>query len=759
MNSASGEPEVVRLDDLARFLLPDETVGSASDTLKPLRCRVESRLPVPSGACPGAVFTVQAGSEVSVFAFNAPTDRDPDLVLLPPGAGPPESCAGQLNLTPGSCWLKVQHRASVEVEGGGPLAHTGMRLHAEAPVVFSDYRLHDLGENAARAVAADLLNPRFAQRLDDVRALRPNEALAFQATGTLRAAVEVSWCDVLASGLGALAGIVGAAAPLVVELPAAASVSGTVTLADEFTVVFSRLPDGRTRAAVKKAASRTFAGAADLGLSVELADPQQLESALRDAVAGLLGEEYATVRALVDKASLAELSENERWAAEALAERLGLEELPKGFTTLREKLQQLEGAIAEAVAELATEKLAAGFAYEYDRLARGSSVIEVVLSPDALAAHHASLCNGDLEPVLSAILGAAPGLALEGYLHRRTLERAHSWGFTLAIGPWAARGRQRRALTRVVEEDITGRKRVSCLGLGAYEGRWLTNVAEWTVDLRADMPRFAPEGAPRLSEFALGLHLAWHWRQESLAEDRLDEVLDVAALWGALDPEHAADVRRRLAPRLGRAADLTVQLRFDDAAFRSVLPALAAGRDADFAAALGAAMPLRTGSHGRGDPRRRRELYGPLWAHVLDHPDAPARALVALARQHLAKGEEPQLGFLEENYLKLAPTCTFVGLARVANQNTAAAWREFRSGAILLHEAVAAAAEDDGTLERVFSLMVNLWAQTHHVRALGAFLLEAASTAGVASAVVRTLTVTARDAGGENALVVAAPAT
>ena len=759
MSSASGEPKLVKLDDLPELLLPEETVGSASHNLKPLRCQVESRFPIPSSACPGVVFTVQAGSEASVFAFNAPTDRDPDLVLVPTGGAGSEARAGQLELTPGSCWLKVRHRASVGVEGGERLAESRLWPDAEAPVTFSDYRLHDPAENAVQAVTADLLNPRFAQCLDDVQALRPNEALAFQASGTLRVLVEVSWSDVLASGLGALAGIVGAATPLAVELPAAAGVSGTVTVADEFTIVFSRLSDGRTRVTVKKADSRTFAAAADLCLAVTLAEPQQLELAVRDAVTGLLGEDYATVRALVDKASLSELSDIERWAAEALAARLGLGELVSAFTILREKLRQLEGALAEAVAEIATEKLAAGFAYEYRRLARGSSLLEVVLDAGAVAAHHASLCNGDLEPVIAAVLEGSPGLTLEGYLHRHTLERAHGWGFTLAIGPWVARGRQRRALTRVVEEDLAGRQRVSCLGLGAYEGRWLTSVAEWTVDLRADMPRFVPGGAPRLSEFALGFHLAWHWRQEALSEDRLDEVLDAAVLWGVLGLDHAADVRRRVAPAVGRIADLTVQLRFDDAPFRAILPAVAAGRDADFAAALGAAMPRRTGSQGRGDPCRRRELYAPLWAHVLEHPDAPARALVAVARQHLAKGDEAQLGFLEENYLKLAPTCTFVGLARVANQNTAAAWREFRSGARLLHEAVVAAADEDGTLEKTFSLMVNLWAQTHHVRALGAFLLEAASTAGVAASVVRTLNVRVREAAGENALVIAAPAT
>jgi hypothetical protein len=758
MSMASGEPRQITLDDVPGLLLPDETVGTASAVLKPLRCRLGSRLSIVSDGLFGVTFTVEAGSEVYVCAFNAPTDHDPDLVLVPADAGRPGNQGGQLEITPGSCWLKVQHRSQVALEGSTQLAGAHSHLDTEAPVTFSDYRLHDPDENAARAVTMDLLNPRFAQRLEDVQALRVKEALAFQASGTLRAKVQVSWSEVLAGGLGALAGIVGADAPLFVEVPAAASVSGTVTLGDEFAVIFSRLPEGRTRVTVKKATSRTFRGAADLGLSVELADPQQLELAVREALTGLLGEDYATVRSLVEKASFSELSETERWAAEALAARLGLAEVVSAFTVLRDKLRQIDGAIAEAIAELAAEKLTVGFEYEYSRLASGASLLEVVLDAGSLPTYHASLCNGDLEPILGAVLQGQAGVKLEGYLHRRTLEQDQGWGFTLGLGPWAARGRQRRTLTRVIDEDVAGRQKVSCVGLGAYEGRWLTNVAEWTVDLKADMRRFAPAGAPHLSQFALGFHLAWHWRQELLSEDRLDEVLDAAVLWGVFDVDHAADLRRRLTPALGRASDLTVQLRLDDRPFRAVLPALAAGRDADFASALGAAMPRRTGSQGRGDPGRRRELYASLWAHVLANPDAPARALVALARQHLAKAEEPQLGFLEENYLKLAPTCTFVGLARVANQNTAAAWRDFRSGARLLYEAASSDAEENGTLDQVFSLVVNLWLQTHHVRALGAFVLEAALTAGVADEVARTLRVSTRGAGGESALVVAAPA-
>src|SRR5512136_2704648 len=107
MSMASGEPRQITLDDVPGLLLPDETVGTASAVLKPLRCRLGSRLSIVSDGSIGVTFTVEAGSEVSVCAFNAPTDRDPDLVLVPPDEGRPGDQGGQLELTPGSCWLKV----------------------------------------------------------------------------------------------------------------------------------------------------------------------------------------------------------------------------------------------------------------------------------------------------------------------------------------------------------------------------------------------------------------------------------------------------------------------------------------------------------------------------------------------------------------------------------------------------------------------------------------------------------------------------
>ena len=747
MSSVSRGPRLVELDEVGEVLAADEALGTTAANLKPLSCRAPQTISVAGDACPFGPLTIEAGSEVSLFVFNNQADRDPDAVLAPPGTG-------QLEPSPGACWLVVRHRAH-ELREKDPAAD-----HAEAhvPVVCSDYRRHENSENAARAVIDGLREPRLAHRLEDVRALRPGDAVAFTTSGRLTTALDVRWSDVFASGLGTVAGIVGGASPLAVRLPAAAKVGGTVRLDAPFSVVFARLQNGRTRVAVKKAGGWRGRAPAEPGMAVELGDPGEIEAALHDVVSGVLGQSYVTVRTLVDRPAPAELTAEEVAAAEALSRHLDVGAGDGTLRELQEKLRQLEGVIGEALTDLATGKLADGLAYEFARLPRGALLLQAILDPVALERFHAPLCRGNLVPLVTALAEGAPGIALESYLQRRTLERSRCWGFTLGIGSWASRGRQRRTLTKVDDSDLPGAPRVSCLGLGAYEGRWLADLVDWTADFRADMPHPARGAAPLAREFELGLHLAWHSRHARLEADGLEAVVDMALLWGVIPGTQADAVRQRLAGVLGRAAEVTFQLRFDDVPFRALLPVVAAGRNADFAAALGAAMPWRKGSPGRADPMQRRDLYGPLWAHALEQPDAPARALVALARQRLAEAAETQLGFLEENYLRLTPTSTFVGLARVANQSTAAAWEDCRSAARVLHGALAAGASEDGTFERVFALMANLWAQAHHVRALGVYLVEAAAQANVTGAVARTLTVVAGDTGSETALVVAAPA-
>ena len=63
----------------------------------------------------------------------------------------------------------------------------------------------------------------------------------------------------------------------------------------------------------------------------------------------------------------------------------------------------------------------------------------------------------------------------------------------------------------------------------------------------------------------------------------------------------------------------------------------------------------------------------------------------------------------------------------------------------MLQKAIADRAPNKKTIDEAFESMNDLWTQSHHVRAIGAYLLESAAAAGVLNTANRTMTVKSGD--------------
>lgn len=728
-----------------------ETLDSPSLPFQLLSRPLDASVVLPEIA--GAVFTLRAGGRAEVLAFNGPDDLDPDGVLAPAGSAVAEGgVTPQIELTPDAAWLKVRSQAQVKARGAAGLSSLGFGLDASAPVAFADYRCHRRRENAMRAAAGDLMAPRFAVRLADVRSLHGREALTLQWGGRLEVTLELPWPELLSAELSALGRHLGLPFPAVLSFATGAVVRLRFSVGDDFLLVFSRGRNRRVRVALRKARARGVG--AGLGLAVEaaFADPEAADDLIRQTWAGLLGEEWRTVAKILDRASLERLTPLEREVAKRLAAKLGLAGALDRLAALHERLRRFEAAADAAIRVAALARARAGFGYEYTRIAERSVLVEAQLDDKVLAAHHAALLRGRPDELVRAGAAKRPGVTLERWLQRDVVRRERVSGFSLGLGPWSIAARDRRALERVRAEDLAGRVRLSYLGAGGYQGRWGEEVTEWQVDFRADMERFVAGPLPRVADFDLGLHLAWRqaWRKLTAAD--IERLLDAAMLWEALGSGGAAAARARLAAAVGRPAEAAIQLRFDDHVWRVVLGAVAGEGNERLAGALAAAMPWRRGPAPRTDPERRRKAYAALWAYELEHRGTAAADLAEVARRHFAATSAPELGFMEEHFRAVSATETFVGLARVANPGTVDAFADFRAGARLLDDALRSGAEDRGSIERVFRLMLPAWQQSHWVRALGVWLLESARARAVARLVARSLAVTTRERGGERVL-------
>jgi hypothetical protein len=146
-------------------------------------------------------------------------------------------------------------------------------------------------------------------------------------------------------------------------------------------------------------------------------------------------------------------------------------------------------------------------------------------------------------------------------------------------------------------------------------------------------------------------------------------------------------------------------------------------------------------------------VYAPLWAMYLDDPDQTQPSYAQAASRHVKQEGHSDMAPREVFTLHGPDPFSFAGLTHL-NGDTRGACDAFTRGARMLHTAMASGARNLKTIDKAVGEMDDLWRQSHHVRAIGAYLLDAAERAGVLGHVTRTMTIEAKAL--TNAIVVTA---
>jgi hypothetical protein len=728
--------------DALLAIISNAPLDSSTLDAKPITAPFQGTQTFESEQVPKVTVNLRGGVEISLF--NSLDDQDPDGILMPAGAK--DAIVGaqpEVMLSPDRAWLKYRIDSGLKASAGTTLADIGFDLAVEAgaTATLADYRVHQRSQSIREALVGDLAaGPRFALVLSDVEALAPGDAVSVQLGGSLKVSVTLTWADVFTGELAPLSALLKSSALIALRFDAGATLTANVTVDDDFLVVFSRADEATWRVGLHKADRRAIGADVRAGIDVSFATPDAVAAVLDGVVDGVLAAPMAQVQAVLDKASLADLTDSQRALAKGLVVRLGLDAVTATLDDVRKRVADVKSKIADTIVEVAKSKISLAFAYEYQRVSTSVDLLQATLSRERLRELHATLIRGNLQPALTAIRGARPGIVLQVYLNEKTVERTDSWGFTLGIGKWATLGgTDTRTIVPVTRRNIRDERQESYLGMRAYQGNWIGQTFKWSADFNAEMIGFAQ--SPTVPQFSFGLHLLWEQTINRLSEDDVDVLLDAAVLWGVMTQLDAADARGRLVERVGRACDATVQIKVGDTArkptLRRVLASL--GSAPNIAAALGAAMPWRAGSIGRTHVATRRNLYAPLWQMYLDAPDMSPSLLAASANHALAGGDFADLGHLELEFQTVRPF-TFAGLAEL-NGDTPARAKGFCQALETLRSAIDNAAPSQPTLGTIFHDLSAFWEQSHHVRAAGAYLLEAARTARVLDDVDRTLTV------------------
>ncbi len=533
---------------------------------------------IPLGGTTAIKLQATSSADLTVFtSIPQSKDKDPDAVLLPrdSAAGndaPPPLVEGSPSPR-GEYWVKYGIEGKLDESIGAPvLANLKLGFDTSETLRFCDYRLHPPTSILGTCVEQDMRDGQFALTLDDIKALQPGEAISLRRTASISASVTLSWADIFTEALGTLASLANLPG-LGVEVDLGASISVSITAADDFRVVFAGLSDDRVRVAITKAKTKKLAAGGKLGVTAQIAGFDQADA--QKLLEDLLGSTY---------------------------------------TSLGQEVQQ---AASNRLLDTAKEKAAAGFEYSYSRVSTDSVLFQGIIKRTSLTDEvRLSFMRGDLGAVLARVQQKPPAIALEQYLRRQTLEKDHAWGFSLAIGSWKLVGQDKTTFISDVSLDINDRKKVAYEGLRSYNRGDL----QWTTDFKADMDHFhqVPKEEPPVSEFQLGFHLLYS-PNGPVNDTNRGTWLDLAKSWKVVEGDSATKLQEVLGSLRGNI-QLDFQLLMDQKAVNSLFIAGDASKLPDFSSALATAMPWVKDLPQRRDIPTRTAVYKGPWVDYLNLP-------------------------------------------------------------------------------------------------------------------------------------------
>jgi hypothetical protein len=461
----------------------------------------------------------------------------------------------------------------------------------------------------------------------------------------------------------------------------------------------------------------------------------------------------------VAKARAGALNDAQQQLIGQALDRFGISGALDAVPELEKRIEAIDGKVANALEEVANTKIKIGFAYEYARIADDTQLLQMTVDREHLGAFHGDLIRGNLGGAIASIADGTPGVAVEHYLNQATLTRTKSWGFTLGIGKWVDAGSvDTDKLTVVTRRSLDDRVQEGYLGTRGYEAHWMGNKCQWAADFRADMRAYSQNATPTLPEFDLGLHLSLSASRGKLSLDDIDEYIDFAGCWSIVGDDEIAARRAQLSALEGTAQDVSIQLTIGDEVFRLLMPVVAGAADGDLAFALALAMPRQPKVAGLRTPMERLAIYRRGWDFYLTHPDAGNEERQVNAALILKAEGQAVLADVERNAPNAHPLLDFTMSGRVRlDGDPLDRWRTFRNGAALLHQAIVSGGPAATPLDRARRNMQSCWGQVHHLRAIGALLIDRSRSAGVLTKVGRSFTVSPQKPdGAKKALVIVA---
>lgn len=590
-----------------------------------------------------AVFGLTATAEIELFNDDRDVDSDGIVGLDPtPGQVPPTvEWHPLLHPVKGTAWLKYSLTANATAKATSSIGCAAGGINGDRHLRVLCYRRHDAKDRLGKAISQDLgslLSPLLPA---EILALKDGEATALKIRGKLAAVLTLTWSDIFSTSLRQLTSLaeLAGSGPILLNVGSKATATFNIEVDDDFTLCFVRQAAGNkhpTRVALRKSVKHDARFEASAGVAVAFADPNAVAAVVTTFLDGLLGAPDGLVKAINKVPNMEAVPAKYQSAIEALLERLGIT-AGNPFSELKQRLDALQRKTADGIEELAKKKVELGFRYEYMRLKTEASLLELTLSDQALQQLHSALLSFDFAKIL-AYQGS--GLALDLYLHQKTVDRVRAWGFSLGIGTWFnLKSKQERRSFSALREYISPGQ---TLETRSYTGTTIysASIRYWNTEygalFKADKERAGDPKNVTAEGLKCGVELWWEESKLKLPESA-ERIADDAVLWGAIGPNDYPSMVDRLKGLTSGACKARLNMQLSDYGTQRALNLLAAMTTHDWARNSARALPQNCSIGERSICSRREQVYTPAFDSFAKSRSATGSAFRVLISNALRK--------------------------------------------------------------------------------------------------------------------------
>lgn len=246
-------------------------------------------------------FAIEAGADVSIWAFNAANDIDPLAIF---GSAPAEAPKGvawrpMLEAGEGTVWLRYAANCHLKLGAAASAYLAKFSVDSTASLSVATYMPHAKARgkypSAAKAVAADLADLPHVFAADKVAGLGPDQVVTLELAGQLALSLRLDWADMLTGLSDPAYGLATTQVALAPKIDASASVKFALGLSGLFRIAFRGLPDGWVELQLLSDRQRQLSLGVSAGLDIAFADPDAAQAVLPEIAGELLGGDKQTL--------------------------------------------------------------------------------------------------------------------------------------------------------------------------------------------------------------------------------------------------------------------------------------------------------------------------------------------------------------------------------------------------------------------------------------------------------------------------------